>query len=52
MYAHHYEPRLVHLLLLSHFLMPFPSFEGGFFQKIISLCMVSTQEQFAIKSSL
>ena len=48
-YAHHYNPRLV---------LFYPIFEDnffvfkGFFQKILSSCMVSIQEQFLIKIGL
>ena len=49
-YARHYKPRLVYFL--PHFWKPFLCFQGGFFQKILSLCMVSVQELIVIKSGL
>jgi hypothetical protein len=45
-YASHYNPRFVYFL-------PKPFLEvKTFFQKILSLCMVSIQEQFLLKSGL
>ena len=51
-YACHFKPRLVYFVL--HFWKPIPCFQGCFFQKILSLCMVRIQEQFVfvIKSRL
>ena len=48
-YVCHYNPRLAYSL--PHFWRPFLCFQWGFFQKMLSLCMVSTQEQFAIKKT-
>ena len=43
-YAYHYNLWLVYFLL--HFWRPFLCFQGVFFHKILSLCMVSIQKRF------
>ena len=47
-YARHQNPQIVHAL--PHFWSPFLCFQGGL--EILSLCMVSIQERFLIKSGL
>ena len=42
-YARHYNPQLVYIL--PHFWSPFLCFQGGFFQKNLSLSTVSVQER-------
>ena len=48
--ARHYKPRLVYFL--PHLGRSFLCFQGGLFQEILSLCMVSILERFLIKSGL
>ena len=49
LYVHHYNPRLVHFL--PHFEVHFIVFKA-FFQKILSLCLVSIPDRFVINSGL
>ena len=46
LYARHYNPRF--LYFKSHFLKVKNVFSRSFFQKILSLCIVSIQERFEI----
>ena len=50
LYTRHYNPAI--WIFLPQFWRPFLCFQGGFFHKILSLCMVSIQERFLIKSRL
>ena len=45
-YARHYNPRFIYFL--PTFWRSKTFFQGGFFQKILSLCMVSIQEWFLL----